>query len=146
MICNYCSLSFCFCGNFTIYLIESSKNRFYNFVTVKINFSTISFNYLISQEINISLPFSTSETPYLQGFQRLAFYKIFKSIIFVAKFFKIAPTLEFIRLCSASITTTSHWTFLTVAHSDTPTAKARWVLIYIHFQIDSKVYETNEFL
>ena len=29
---------------------------------------------------------------------------------------------------------------------DTPTAKARWVLIYIHFQIYSKVYETNEFL
>lgn len=30
--------------------------------------------------------------------------------------------------------------------TDTPTAKARWVLIYIHFQIYSKVYETNEFL
>ena len=31
--------------------------------------------------------------------------------------------------------------------SDTPTAKARWVLIYnIHFQIYSKVYKTNEFL
>ena len=30
--------------------------------------------------------------------------------------------------------------------ADTPTAKARWVLIYIHFQIYSKVYETNEFL
>ena len=84
----------------------------------------INFLFLLSkftknhspQEINISLPFSTSEMPYLQGFQRLAFYKIFKSIIFVAKFFEIAPTLEFIRLCSASITTTSHWTFLTVAH------------------------------
>ena len=32
------------------------------------------------------------------------------------------------------------------AASDTPTAKARWVLIYIHFQIYSKAYETNEFL
>ena len=30
--------------------------------------------------------------------------------------------------------------------TDTPTAKARWVLIYIHFQIYSKVYKTNEFL
>ena len=30
--------------------------------------------------------------------------------------------------------------------ADTTTAKARWVLIYIHFQIYSKVYETNEFL
>ena len=29
---------------------------------------------------------------------------------------------------------------------DTPTAKARWVLIYIHFQIYSKAYETDEFL
>ena len=31
-------------------------------------------------------------------------------------------------------------------YPDTPTAKARWVLIYIHFQIYSKAYETNEFL
>ena len=31
-------------------------------------------------------------------------------------------------------------------NSDTPTAKARWVLIYIHFQIYSKAYKTNEFL
>ena len=30
--------------------------------------------------------------------------------------------------------------------TDTPTAKARWVLIYIHFQIYSKAYETNEIL
>ena len=30
--------------------------------------------------------------------------------------------------------------------SDTPTAKARWVLIYIHFQIYSKAYKTNKFL
>lgn len=29
--------------------------------------------------------------------------------------------------------------------SDTPTAKARWVLMYIHFQIYSKAYKTNEF-
>lgn len=33
-----------------------------------------------------------------------------------------------------------------IKKSDTPTAKARWVLIYIHFQIYSKAYETNEFL
>ena len=32
------------------------------------------------------------------------------------------------------------------AISDTPTAKARWVLIYIHFQIYSKAYKTNELL
>ena len=30
--------------------------------------------------------------------------------------------------------------------TDTPTAKARWVLIYIHFQIYSKAYKTNEIL
>lgn len=30
--------------------------------------------------------------------------------------------------------------------SDTPTTKARWVLIYIHFQIYSKAYKPNEFL
>lgn len=30
--------------------------------------------------------------------------------------------------------------------TDTPTAKARWVLIYIHFQTYSKAYKTNEFL
>ena len=30
--------------------------------------------------------------------------------------------------------------------ADTPTAKARWVLIYIHFQIYSKAYKTNELL
>ena len=30
--------------------------------------------------------------------------------------------------------------------SDTPTAKASWVLIYIHFQIYSKAYKTNKFL
>ena len=30
--------------------------------------------------------------------------------------------------------------------ADTPTAKARWVLIYIHFQIYSKAYKTNEIL
>ena len=29
--------------------------------------------------------------------------------------------------------------------TDTPTAKARWVLMYIHFQIYSKAYKTNEF-
>lgn len=33
-----------------------------------------------------------------------------------------------------------------VGTSDTPTSKVRWVLIYIHFQIYSKVYKTNEFL
>ena len=30
--------------------------------------------------------------------------------------------------------------------TDTPTAKARWVLIYIHFQIYSKAYKTNKFI
>ena len=30
--------------------------------------------------------------------------------------------------------------------ADTPTAKARWVLIYNHFQIYSKAYKTNDFL
>ena len=30
--------------------------------------------------------------------------------------------------------------------ADTPTAKARWVLIYNHFQIYSKAYKTNKFL
>ena len=30
--------------------------------------------------------------------------------------------------------------------TDTPTAKARRVLIYIYFQIYSKVHKTNEFL
>ena len=30
--------------------------------------------------------------------------------------------------------------------ADTPTAKACWVLIYIHFPICSKAYKTNEFL
>ena len=30
-------------------------------------------------------------------------------------------------------------------YPDTPTAKARWVLMYIHFQIYSKTYKTNEF-
>ncbi len=34
----------------------------------------------------------------------------------------------------------------TLSLSDTPTAKARWVLIYIHFQIYSKAYKTNDFL
>lgn len=29
---------------------------------------------------------------------------------------------------------------------DTPTYKEHWVLIYIHFQIYSKAYETNEFV
>ena len=29
---------------------------------------------------------------------------------------------------------------------DTPTAKTCWDLIYIHFRIYSKAYETNEFL
>lgn len=29
-----------------------------------------------------------------------------------------------------------------VPFTDTPTAKARWVLIYIHFQIYSKAYKT----
>ena len=33
-----------------------------------------------------------------------------------------------------------------IHHTDTPTAKARWVLIYIHFQIYSKAYKTNELL
>ena len=36
--------------------------------------------------------------------------------------------------------------FINQAESDTPMAKAHWVLIYIHFQICSKAYETNEFL
>lgn len=30
--------------------------------------------------------------------------------------------------------------------TDTPTAKARWVLIYVNFQIYSKVYKTSLFL
>ena len=30
--------------------------------------------------------------------------------------------------------------------ADTPKAKARWVLIYIHFQTYSKAYKTNKFL
>ena len=30
--------------------------------------------------------------------------------------------------------------------SETPTAKARWVLEYLNFQIYSKVYKTNLFL
>ena len=30
-------------------------------------------------------------------------------------------------------------------NADTQTAKARWVLMYIHFQIYSKAYKTNEF-
>ena len=30
--------------------------------------------------------------------------------------------------------------------TDTPTAKARWVLIYINFQIYSKAYKTDLFL
>lgn len=29
---------------------------------------------------------------------------------------------------------------------DTPTAKARWVLIYVNFQIYSKIYKTGLFL
>ena len=36
-------------------------------------------------------------------------------------------------------------TAATIQVADTPTAKARWVLMYIHFQIYSKVYKTNEF-
>ncbi len=32
-----------------------------------------------------------------------------------------------------------------VKTADTPTAKARWVLMYIHFQIYSKAYKTDEF-
>ena len=35
---------------------------------------------------------------------------------------------------------------ITQQEPDTPTAKARWVLIYIHFQIYSKAYKTNKFL
>ena len=35
--------------------------------------------------------------------------------------------------------------YLTRKISDTPTAKARWVLMYIHFQIYSKAYKTNDF-
>ena len=35
---------------------------------------------------------------------------------------------------------------IAIDYTDTPTAKARWVLIYIHFQIYSKAYKTNEFL
>ena len=33
-----------------------------------------------------------------------------------------------------------------ISDADTPMAKAHWVLIYIHFQIYSKAYKTNEFL
>lgn len=40
----------------------------------------------------------------------------------------------------------THFFENTQEFSDTPTAKARWVLIYIHFQIYSKAYKTNEFL
>ena len=29
--------------------------------------------------------------------------------------------------------------------TDTPTAKARWVLMYVHFQMCSKAYKTNDF-
>ena len=32
-----------------------------------------------------------------------------------------------------------------IYYTDTPTAKARWVLMYIHFQIYSKAYKTDEF-
>ncbi len=32
-----------------------------------------------------------------------------------------------------------------MACTDTPTAKARWVLIYMNFQICSKVYKTDSF-
>ena len=32
---------------------------------------------------------------------------------------------------------------LTHSDSDTPTAKARWVLIYVNFQIHSKVHKTD---
>ena len=32
-----------------------------------------------------------------------------------------------------------------IKYTDTPTAKARWVLMYIHFQTYSKAYKTNEF-
>ena len=31
-----------------------------------------------------------------------------------------------------------------ITNTDTPTAKARWVHMFIHFQIYSKVYKTNE--
>lgn len=34
---------------------------------------------------------------------------------------------------------------LSQVESDTPTAKARWVLMYIDFQIYSKAYKTNLF-
>ena len=37
-------------------------------------------------------------------------------------------------------------TYRLFKRSDIPTTKARWVLIYIHFQIYSKVYKTNKFL
>ena len=46
----------------------------------------------------------------------------------------------------------SSWTALCIfwiidtISADTPTAKACWVLIYIHFQIYSKAYKTDEFL
>ena len=33
----------------------------------------------------------------------------------------------------------------TIIQSDTPTAKARWVLNYVDFQIYSKAYKTNLF-
>nr|DAL48156.1 MAG TPA_asm: hypothetical protein [Caudoviricetes sp.] len=32
-----------------------------------------------------------------------------------------------------------------MALTDTPTAKARWALIYMNFQIYSKVYKTDSF-
>ena len=36
-------------------------------------------------------------------------------------------------------------TLFYLLQSDTPTAKARWVLMYIHFPIYSKAYKTNDF-
>lgn len=46
------------------------------------------------------------------------------------------------RICPQAQPEEKHLWFFT----DTPTAKARWVLIYVNFQIYSKVYKTSLFL
>lgn len=61
-----------------------------------------------------------------------SFYKIFISLIQLFNHFFTRDMIGLRRIM----------TFRT----DTPTAKAHWVLIHIHFQIYSKAYETSEFL
>lgn len=53
---------------------------------------------------------------------------------------KVFPNMEEKHLWF--FTDTPHLWFFT----DTPTAKARWVLIYVNFQIYSKIYKTGLFL